>query len=121
MGDALGQRIAPAHVPKTIRPVDEPARPPDARTGQQVEKGGGLASREDEDVERLDLARRPHLDRPRHRRDVGREVALQSEDADPHYQPRLANTASGGSFEISRPGIASPSSADTSASTFASL
>src|SRR5262249_45745682 len=53
------------------------------------------------------------------RRDVQREVALQGEDADPHprYQPRDAMRSFSAIFEISRPGIASPSSSLTRAMT----
>ena len=57
---------------------------------------------------------------PPQRARVRREVALEGEDARPHHQPRVWSRFSFGIRPISRPGIASPSSAETSASTFAS-
>jgi hypothetical protein len=49
-----------------------------------MKQGRRFAARQNEGVERLDLARRPDFDRSRHRRDVSREIALEGEDTDRH-------------------------------------
>src|SRR5262249_36518359 len=87
-----------------------------------------LAARHDETVDLVELERLAHLDRLHaallERSRVQGEVALQRQHADAHrgvYQPRVWSRSFSASFEVSIPGMASPSSSLTRASTSASL
>src|SRR5262245_50657082 len=98
----------------------------------EVQQRGRLASGDDEAVDVGQLLGLAHLDRlhpaPGESRPVQGEIPLEGEDADAQaaarrgcHHPRVCNSSLAASLEVSIPGMASPSSSLTRASTSASL
>src|SRR5262249_34639527 len=102
---------------------------------EQLEQGGALATRDHEPTDLLELPGHAHLERrhahARERAGVLREVPLERQDPDGHgrldvavrarYHPRVWSRSDSFSLEVSMPGMASPSSSETRASTSGSL
>src|SRR5262249_23299852 len=104
----------------------------EARRVHQLEQRGALAPRYDEAVDvpellgltyfdRLDLAGAALAAAARERLGVQIEVALEREDADAHYQPRVCMRSFSASWRVPMPTMASPRSSLTRTSTSASL
>src|SRR5579872_387729 len=96
----------------------------------QLQHGGALASGDHQGIQVGELLRRTHLDRLRpgtiERFSVRLEISLQREHTNPlsplrHYQPLVCSSSPSGSREMSRPGIAMPSSSLASSSFAGSL